>query len=136
MGMCSDIPLRFIHEQASLCDYVSLAIEVGHIEEKFTGDREPFLELGGIDIEGADCGKLRMWQYDMSDVRDALGKVFILRGMRVQYERLWDYWERRYFIPSSQNKVPTCCRLTALEDVSGTVIEHAFKRRRDRLGGS
>ena len=128
--------MRFIRDHPCLNDYVSLAIYVFYIEEKQTGEQEPFLLIRGIDIEGQDCGKLRMWQHDMSDAPDAAGKVFMLRGMRVQYDRWWDHREQRYTTGSCALKVPTCCRLSAMEDVTDTVIAREFKRRRVCRGGS
>ena len=68
-------------------EYVSLAILCEHVEELYTRHGNRYLVLYGIDVDGRASGALRLWHHRLCDVGvDAVGRIFMLRGLRVLIE--------------------------------------------------
>ena len=62
-------------------------------------------------------GPLRLWQYEEGDINP--GHAYILRGLKVVYDRIWDARESNYVRSANVPKIIECNLRTALEHVEG-----------------
>ena len=112
-GGCESVFPRFIREGAGL-QYVALVLKVDHVEEKTTSTGKPYLLLHGNDIDQSRIEGLRIWRHGVSDVGSVSHRIFIIRGMKVD----WYNGMQR----------PEACWCTALEDVTHSdVIQRVFR---------
>ena len=103
--------------QQAVGAFVSFAIIVERVEEKFTKANEPYLLVYGVDVDMESTGALRFWRHERREFGNCVGKFWMIRGMKVSYDKF------------SGQKVPEACWCTAIEDVTGIrAIHDAFRR--------
>ena len=108
--------MAFVRECA-LGTYVAIAMRITDVQPRWTRTQsEPYLQITGLDTEGGNVGPLRLWQYEEGDINP--GHAYILRGLKVVYDRWWDsargIWIRSAVMP----KTIECSVRTACEDVA------------------
>ena len=104
--------------QASLNNSVDLVLRVD-IAEQLTVQSgssigSEYLVVSGVDMDGMEVGPVRLWNHDESDVE--IGHIYILRGLKVATERVWD--GQNWTNDRSGAKKLVNDNRTALEDVS------------------
>ena len=97
--------------------YVAIPMRITQSEPKWTQQNEPYLQITGLDTEGGNVGPLRLWQYEEGDINP--GHAYILRGLRVVYDRIWGARESNYVRSANVPKIIECNLRTALEHVEG-----------------
>ena len=97
--------------------YVAIPMRITQSEPKWTQQSEPYLQITGFDTDGGNVGPLRLWQCEEGDIN--LGHAYILRGLRVVYDRIWDATASNYVRTSNRPKIIECNLRTALEHVQG-----------------
>ena len=75
---------------------------------------EPYLQVSGWDMNGAEVGPLRLWNHVVGDVD--VGNICIFRGLKVSTERTWN-GEKYVSNRDGAKKLDSDAR-TAIEDVS------------------
>ena len=71
----------------------------------------------GFGTEGCEVGPLRLWQHDEGDINP--GDAYIVRGLKVVYDRTWDSTKNTYVRSADLPKIIECNIRTACEDVEG-----------------
>ena len=98
-------------------EYVALVIKVLMVEPKTTADKgEPYLVVTGLDTDNASVGYLRLWRFEEGDVVE--GNAYIVRGLKVVEETVWDEEKWRYVPRGDGTKKAECKDRTAMEDVT------------------
>ena len=97
--------------------YVAIPMRINESEPKWTQQSEPYLQIMGIDTDGGSVGPLRLWQYEEGDINP--GDAYILRGLKVVHDRIWDANVRDYVRSANVPKIIECNLRTALEHVQG-----------------
>ena len=97
--------------------YVAIAMRIMESEQKWTAQNEPYLQIAGFDTARGDVGPLRLWQYEESDIHP--GHAYILRGLKVVYDRTWDATRHKYVRTDDLPKTIECNLRTACEHVEG-----------------
>ena len=98
-------------------DLVDLLVRVTAVQEKHTAQKEePFLEVNGVDVNGARVDTIRMWRWEEGDVR--VGAIYILRGLKISPATYWcsDAW--KYVPRENGSKTVEISARTAAEDVT------------------
>ena len=96
--------------------YVAIAMRITEVTPRWTWPyHDPFLQVMGIDTEGAAVGPLRLWQREEGDIK--VRGAYVVRGLKVVNGRLWDdtmgKWIRSVVGPLTIE----CNVRTACEDV-------------------
>ena len=96
--------------------HVAFAMRITEVQPRWTVALcRPYLELWGVDTEGGAVGPLRLWQREAGDIIP--GVAYIVRGLRVVHDRIWDS-ARRIWVPSTATpKTIERSARTACEDV-------------------
>ena len=104
--------------QASLGTFVDLVIRIDSADEleiqSGVNAGAPYLQVSGVDMDGAQAGPLRLWDHEEGAVE--AGTIYILRGLKIATERQWD-GEKYASDPQGMKKMD-CGNRTAIEDVS------------------
>ena len=98
-------------------DLVDLLVRVTAVQEKHTAQKEePFLEVNGVDVNGARVDTIRMWRWEEGDVR--VGAIYILRGLKISPATYWcsDAW--KYVPRENGSKTVEISARTAAEEVT------------------
>ena len=78
--------------QASLGHFVDLVLRVDSVEQlpiqSGANVGASYLQVSGVDMDGADVGPLRLWNHVEGDVE--IGNICILRGLKVANEKQWN----------------------------------------------
>ena len=76
------------------------------MEQKTTFDKgEPYLEVHGVDMDRVPITALRMWMFEEGEI--VPGNLYILRGLRVAPDRVWDDAAWKY-VPSPDRRKLDC----------------------------
>ena len=108
------------------CDWgvFALVIKATSVEQKTTFDKgEPYLEVHGVDMDRVPITALRMWMFEEGEV--VPGNLYILRGLRVAPDRVWDDAAWKY-VPSPDRRKLDCSGRSAVEDVTSFSSIAAF----------
>ncbi len=106
--------------------YVTFPFRALSVQGKYTqeGSGEPYLEVQGVDCEGAAFGTLRLWRFSEDAVCE--GGIYLARGLKIAADRAWDYKFGKYMpSPELPKKLESNAR-TAIEDVSKTASISMF----------
>ena len=92
--------------QGTIGEFFALVIKATSVEQKTTFDKgEPYLEVHGVDMDRVPITALRMWMFEEGEI--VPGNLYILRGLRVAPDRVWDDAAWKYVL------APTDGSLTA-----------------------
>lgn len=117
--VCRDFAsLSFIKNYLTVNDMVSFPVRVDRIEQKMTQVDEPYIVLNATDMDNYQTGPLRIWRYSESDVDPTPGRIWMLRGMKVNYASTWDGITRSFVRAMPESLIPEACIHTAIEDVT------------------
>ena len=108
--------MAFVRECA-VGTYVAIAMRINDVQAKWSTINEPYLQLMGVDTEGAAVGPLRLWQREEGEIR--LGGAYVVRGLRVVNDRVWDQARGMWIRSADAPKIIECSVRTACEDVDG-----------------
>ena len=97
--------------------YVAIPMRINESEPKWTQQSEPYLQIMGIDTDGGSVGPLRLWQYEEGDINP--GDAYILRGLKVVYDRIWGAARNKYVRTDDLPKTIECNLWTACEHAEG-----------------
>ena len=78
--------------------------------------QETYLQVSGIDMDGALVNYLRLWRFEDGDIK--AGCTYLIRGLRVSFEQYWDEGQGEYLSNSQGPKGFDCTYRTAVEDVT------------------
>ena len=103
--------------EVKLGEHIALVFKALAVETRYTYDsNEAYLEVQGVDIEGAPTGALRFWRFEEGDIAE--GRGYIARGLKVAAERRWDDELNKYVCRDDGTRRMECTGRTAVEDVS------------------
>ena len=97
--------------------YVAIAMRIIEAEPKWTAQNEPYLQIMGFDTDGGEVGPLRLWQHEEGDAN--LGGAYIVRGLKVVYDRTRDSTKQTYVRSADLPKIIECNIRTPCEHVEG-----------------
>ena len=96
--------------------HVAIAMRITEVQPRWTvALYRPYLELWGVDTEGGVVGPLRLWQREAGDIIP--GGAYVVRGLRVVHDRMWDSARRRWVPSPATPKTIERSARTACEDV-------------------
>ena len=106
--------------------YVAFPFRALSVQEKYTraGRGDPYLEVQGVDCEGAAFGTLRFWRFSEGAVSE--GGIYLARELKVAVARVWDYRLEKYVPNPDLLRTLECNARTAIEDVSNTPTISTF----------
>ncbi len=98
-------------------DYVALLLKMVSVETKETQTKaEPYLQVSGVDMDGALVNYLQLWRFEDGDIK--AGCKYLIRGLRVSFEQYWDDQQGQYVSNAQGPKTFECSYRTAVEDVT------------------
>ena len=107
-----------VGKQTALGNFIDLVLRVDSADEMQIQSGQnygaPYLQISGVDMDGAEVGPLRFWNHERDDVQ--LGNIYILRGLKVVNEKHWD--GEKYVNDRDGAKKWDCDGRTAFEDVT------------------
>ena len=110
--------------QGTIGEFFALVIKATSVEQKTTFDKgEPYLEVHGVDMDRVPITALRMWMFEEGEI--VPGNLYILRGLRVAPDRVWDDAAWKY-VPSPDRRKLDCSGRSAVEDVTSFSSIAAF----------
>ena len=106
--------------------YVAFPFRALSVQEKYSheGRGDPYLEVQGVDCEGAAFGTLRFWRFSEGAVSE--GGIYLARGLKVAADRAWDYKLEKYMPNPDLPRTLESNARTAIEDVSNTATISTF----------
>ena len=97
--------------------YVAIGMRIIEVEPEGTSQNEPYLQIMGFDTDRGEVGSLRLWQYAEGGIIP--GDAYIVRGLKVVYDRVWDARQNGYVRSADLPKIIECNIRTACEHVEG-----------------
>ena len=95
---------------------VALVLKVTSLDELENQFGEPYLQVGGLDMDGSATHSLRLWLYRVNAMQT--NSVYIIRGLKVVPDMYWCQAEWRYVPYIDGRQKLECSYRTAVEDVS------------------
>ena len=88
------------------------------VQLKYTqeGTGEPYLDVQGLDCQGAGVPSLRLWRFPEDAVVE--GGIYLARGLRITSGRAWDHTLQKWTPRPDLPKTLESNYRTAIEDVS------------------